>query len=136
MTLPTYTRDEFGLWLFSQENFNSIFEDWVKSGYKKEMSHSVDRIDDYKPYAFDNIRLVTWIENKSKGWSDRRNGINNKVSKAVTQIDLSGNIVNKFYSTADAGRKTNLSQWKISSACISRDIVGGYLWRFTKEVKR
>jgi len=75
---PNYTKQGFNTWILSQQNFKKLYDNWVKSGYDKWLKPSVDRIDNYKGYCFDNIQLVTWKENYEKGHADRKNGVNNK----------------------------------------------------------
>jgi hypothetical protein len=49
-----------------KNNFYELYNNWIDSGYKKSDKPSVDRIDDYKGYSFDNIQLMTWKENNKK----------------------------------------------------------------------
>lgn len=128
---PLYTKKELKEWLFSQELFYKLYDNWKKSNYKKELCPSIDRKNDYKGYSIDNIQLMTWEENRKKGHNDRINGINNKVNKKILQIDLDGNIINEFYSQAHAERKTGINQQNISSVCLGkRKSTGGFIWKF------
>ena len=52
--LPQYTFEEFSEWLL-KEGISEIYEQWVLSDYKKDLSPSVDRLDTNKSYTFDNI---------------------------------------------------------------------------------
>ena len=63
---PTYSKEQLHVWMTSQVNFNNLYINWVASGYKKDLVPSVDRLDDYKGYSFDNIQLMTWRENLDK----------------------------------------------------------------------
>lgn len=58
-----YTKNELKIWL-EDNGFKESFEFWKKSGYINELKPSIDRLDDFKGYDFDNIRLVTWKENR------------------------------------------------------------------------
>lgn len=128
---PTYTRVEFTDWLLNNEDFHILYLEWVLSDYKKELTPSVDRLDDYKSYSFDNIRLVTWHENNLKGCIDRINGINNKKSNAIIQKDLQGNIVKRFYSVAQAARETGINFRNIHAvAKLQRKTAGGFSWHY------
>jgi hypothetical protein len=66
--------EDFKKWIIDN-GFNELFNKWVESGFKKELAPSVDRIDTTKPYAFDNMRLVTWKENHDAFARDLLNGI-------------------------------------------------------------
>jgi hypothetical protein len=60
---PAYTKDEFKSWLFNHRKFNKLFNDWVKSGYTKNLKPSPDRKNNDLGYSFKNLRLGTCIEN-------------------------------------------------------------------------
>lgn len=127
---PCYTRDEFFYWATDQEIFFNLYDEWVKSGYKKDLVPSCDRLNDYLPYTFDNIRLTTWGENNRRAHFDRKNGLNNKNSNAVIQESVEGVFVNKYYSHNEASRQTGVSQSHISKCCSGkRKTAGGFKWR-------
>lgn len=141
--LPNYTRIDLQNWIFSQPNFEELYNNWVESGYDKMMKPSVDRKNDYLPYTLDNIRLVTWMQNNDKHYEDRKNGINNKHSKSVSKFDLSGNLIDTYYSQKQAGRVTGISPVSISRCCIGTLVkpknkapymprtAGGFIWEFS-----
>ena len=93
----SYTRIELEKWLFSQPKFHELYDNWVKSGYKKKFSPSCDRLNDYEFYSLNNIQLLTWEEHIKKSHSDQINGVNNKQSKAVLQYDLEDNFIKEYY---------------------------------------
>ena len=127
--MPDYTKSAFSNWLFSQPEFHRLYDLWVASGYLKMEKPSCDRKDDYAPYAFDNLQIITWQENDEKGKSDRKNGINNKHSKAVIQFDLSGNLITKHYSGRYAERVTGINSANISACCLGKvKSAGGFKW--------
>jgi len=136
-SMPNYTLNEFRNWLFNTTKFELLYNNWVDNGYCTNLCPSVDRKDDYKPYTLDNIQLMTWDENKRKGHRDRKNGINNKVSKAVVGINKQTSSVIEFYSIKEAGRRTGLSQGNISQCCLGKTYksVGGYKWKFKTKTK-
>lgn len=128
---PKYTIKELEVWLFSQENFDELYKKWIDSGYQRLLVPSVDRLNDYKGYSFDNIRLVTWGENNKKGLEDRKSGINKKGCKTIIQCDLSGNVIKEFFSSGEAERKTGVKNSNISCCCNhKRPSAGGYIWKF------
>ena len=60
---PKYNLKQLKKWIFNQENFDKLYNDWVASNYNKELTPSCDRLDNYKGYSLYNIRLVTWRDN-------------------------------------------------------------------------
>jgi len=65
-----YTLEEFRLWIFSQPNFNALYENWIKSDFDRWQRPSVDRVDSSKGYFFENITLMKWRENWKKSHRD------------------------------------------------------------------
>ena len=129
--MPNYTKNEFSEWLFNQQRFHVLFELWVKSNYLPSHTPSCDRLDDYEPYTLDNLRLVTWFENDKKARSDRKNGINNKISKAVLKLDLNHKVIAEYYSAAQAERVTGVWNTSISNCCHGKSkTAGGFKWVF------
>lgn len=141
--IPNYTLLEFRKWLFSQPNFEQLFWEWTMSGNDKWLKPSADRLNDYLPYTFDNLRLVTWMTNKLRYHLDAKNGINNKMAKSVIGTHkITGESVN-FYSISDAGRKLGIKKSHISGCCLCKiykdgkginytmKSAGGYKWRFS-----
>ena len=130
---PDYTKLEFSNWVYDQSDFEKLYKKWVKSNYRKELKPSVDRLNDYEGYSMDNIQLMTWGENKAKGHRDRKQGINNKRSVKVIQIDKKGDFVREWYSMMEAERE-GFDSGHISKCCKNqRKTHGGYTWEY-KEV--
>jgi len=125
----TYTMQELRSWIFEQETFNELFSVWVIKNYKKELIPSIDRINDYKGYSLDNIQLMTWGENNNKGHSDRKNGINNKLSKTIIAINIDTGKRTEFYSMAKGKKVTGASH--IHDCCNGvRKSSGGCKWEY------
>lgn len=130
--MPTYSKKQLINWLFAKPLFHKLYDNWKASGFKKLLKPSCDRPDDYKGYSLNNLQLMTWGENKAKGESDMRNGINNKQSKAVIGTHMSTGKNIEFYSTREAERQTGIRQGRISVVCLKRygcKTAGGYKWR-------
>lgn len=125
-TNPDYSRGELISWCLEQELFHALYDEWVDSNYEQLSVPSVDRLDDYKPYSFDNIQLMTWRENKKKGHFDEVIGRNKKKSKAVKQHDLNGVLIGTYHSTRHASRTTGVSQAGISGVCNGKSVKKGY----------
>ena len=64
MHAPTYTQEELLGWIQRQPHTDTLFKQWEESGYDKQLAPSADRIDDSKSYTLDNIRLVTYRDNR------------------------------------------------------------------------
>ena len=129
---PNYTREQLSEWMMSQLIYHKLHSDWIASGYNKMETPSCDRKNDYKPYTFENIQLMTWRENKLKGHNDIKNGINNKRSKAVVQMTMSGIFVKTYHSAKYAGRCLSIAQGGISQCCNGAyKTSGGFRWMYS-----
>jgi hypothetical protein len=134
---PAYSLDELRNRLLSDPLYTSIHKEWVESGYQKDLTPSIDRIDDYKGYSFDNIRIVTWKENNKRYQRDRVAGINNKHNSAVVCLSADGSFVNEYHSQKDAFRKTGIPNTSIAVCCKKKNrTAGGYYWRFKDEYEQ
>lgn len=113
MDLPNYTKEELKEWLYNN-NFKKLYDNWVLSNFNKMMKPSIDRLDDYKPYTFENIRLVTWQDNKNHQINDVLNGTgkSGKICKSVIQIDYNGNILAEYHSFSFARKMVGYSMEK------------------------
>ena len=134
-SLPSYTKDEFLDYMLNYDKYLELHKNWKDSMYKKELSPSIDRIDEYSTYSFENIQVVTWAENNNLAYKRRKNGDNNKQSRIVGLLDSYGNIVEVFHSINEAGRKYNLKASHISEVCYcKRKQAGGYKWVFLSDI--
>jgi len=127
-----YTLDEFIEFAKNSMYFIDLFIQYEKSGFKKELAPSFDRKNDYKGYSFENFnKWMTWQENRKKGQSDRKNGINNKRSKAVIAINKQTLKETEFYSMHHASRVLNINYVHIYRCCHNiRKSSGGYYFKF------
>ena len=69
--ISDFTQEWFTNWSRTNSCFNRLYADYVKSGYDKWHSPSLDRIDPEKPYLKENIRWVSWFDNWEKGNSEQ-----------------------------------------------------------------
>lgn len=133
--LPIYTKQELKDWILSQSHFQKLYNDWVESGFKKDLKPSIDRKDDYKPYSLNNIELMTWKENNIKSHNATKLGINNKRNKSVIQLDKENKKINLFASQHIASKETGVNQSDISSVCRGkRKTAGGFKWAFVSVI--
>jgi len=135
MALPLYTKLELKEWLCSQTSFHELFKAWQDSNFDLWLVPSVDRIDDYVGYTLENIQLMTFKENNKKGHDDAINGVNNKLSKAVCQLTLSGEFIKDFYSSKHAEREILIDHSNIAKCCKGKaNSAGGYKWQYKEAV--
>ena len=118
---PSYTPKELEIWLLSQKKFHIIYDEWVSTGYNKQMKPSCDRIEDDKPYSFDNIELKTYGENRSKYSMQKVLGIAVKNDcKPILQYGLDGVFIKEFHSIAQACRDLGVVSGAVSRVCVGR----------------
>jgi len=109
-----FTLAEFRqLYLFNRK-FNELFNAWVKSGYKKALKPSIDRINFRLPYKINNMQLMTWEQNRRKGNIE----VAIQRMRPVIMRDINGGFVHKFDSIKSAVSITGYRQGLIS-ACLS-----------------
>ncbi len=132
-TPPSYSFNELRDWCYSQEIFHKLYDDWVLNQFDTNLKPSIDRLNDYLPYTFDNIRIITWNDNNKKGNRDRVNGINNKDSLAILQFSLDDIFIAEYHSSKDAERKTGINHRHILNVCKNKPkyiTAGGYKWKY------
>jgi len=110
------------------QKFSRLYEEWVKSGYKKKFKPSIDRINNKKHYSLGNIQWLTWAENRYKQIMERRDR-----SPKVAQM-LNGICINTYKSQREAVKQTGVSQANLSSALNGRrHTCGGFEWIYIYE---
>lgn len=72
--LSILTKDEFYDWSLRDENFNTLYKDWVESNYSHRLSPSIDRINTSFGYDLGNIRCITHSENSRNGGFWKKHG--------------------------------------------------------------
>lgn len=130
-----FSKLQFSEWILSKNIFE-LLNDYRNNDFDKNFNPSINRLDDYKGYFFENMELITWKENNEKG----RNSLKNKKqcskmakqrwSKKVIQKDLKGNIINIFNSTHDVNRILGFDSSLIARACRLNKISKGYRWEY------
>ena len=128
-----YTQEEFTLWCLEQSIFHTLYDNWVASGYLKELVPSIDRKNDYLGYSFDNIEITTWNANNKKGYETRKNGENTKGCRGVNQLTLSRELIKEFPSIAVASRTTGIDRANIQKCCVgSAKSAGNFIWEYAE----
>jgi hypothetical protein len=141
LELP-FSKDEFIIWINDKykDILKELFDIYVESNFDKYKAPSIDRIDDYKSYTFDNMQLLSWEENDIKG----NNCLKNKkscsevakkyLSKGVEQLDLKDNVINTYCSVREAERQTGFCSSAIAKCCRGKGLTSkGYKWRYINE---
>lgn len=106
-TPVSFTKGELEKWVYSNKEFHTLYDEWVLEDYPTALKPSLDRLDDYKGYSLDNIRIVTANTNVKRYYSDAINGINTKSAKPVEQYSLDGEYIKTFHSLSAAARSVN-----------------------------
>lgn len=131
--LPDYTLPQLTSWAI-QNGLEQLIEQWAASGYVKDLTPSVDRLDDAEGYSLSNIRLVTWKENNDKMYADRKSCVRiTRQNRKVEQLDTAGNVLAVFDSIAFAARSTGITRININDVCRGKKhclTAGGFYWRY------
>lgn len=69
--LPICEKEDFLNWSLSSLELLNLYNQWVKSDYKRSLSPSVDRINSSDGYLLNNIRWITQSENSSLGGKNK-----------------------------------------------------------------
>ena len=133
-SMPSYSLEEFVAWAFSQHNFGSLYDAWAQSNYQQSLRPSADRINDYKPYTLDNLRLVTFGENRAAGTRSKKahdeyDRVNSLQGLTVHQYTLDGKHIASYKSSYVASKATRIDASSITKCC--RGVVktaGGFIW--------
>ena len=130
---PEYSQEALEEWMFSQEGFEGLYNDWCEGGFKTKDKPSIDRIDNEKGYSFDNIQLTTWEGNLRNEARDIVQGKLYNGHKRVAQYNLSGSLVAEYFSVAQASRETGICDRSLAACCRKephRLTAGGFKWEY------
>ena len=111
---------------------------WAESDYKKDECPSINRLNDFLPYTFENIELITWKENmmkaaQGKKFKDMVQRTTKNNYKGVIQKDFNNNIIGRFFSVKEAVEKTGFGISGISRNCREEtNSFMGYVWVYVK----
>lgn len=140
---PNYTREWLYDFVLNNSDFDSIYSRWVASGYEKNLSPSIDRINDRIGYTKDNIRLVTLSENMQHAWDAAKNKEYDNAGwrsgalgehRPVKQFSISGEFISEYKSVSEACRVTGASDSKICAVCKGGRLSHkGFQWRYSNE---
>ena len=133
---PTYSPNELEQWLVNQPNFKALYDRWVKSDYDRQLVPSADRLDDSKGYSFDNIRLVSYRDNREAYSKQKIAGVAYKQdTKPIYQYDMTGTFIKEFYSITEAVRELGVISNAVSKVCQGRlNQHHGWIFKYKDEV--
>lgn len=101
------SKSDLIIWLLSK-GVKKKYLAYIRSGYDKNKKPSIDRIDDFKGYFFENMQLITWGQNQLKGCNGEKHHMSssqfNKAmfSKKVYRYNKHGEFIALYNSAADA----------------------------------
>lgn len=128
LELP-FTKEEFINWIDDnyRDKFNELFDDYVNSNCEKMLNSSIDRIDDYKSYVFDNMQLITWEENYIKSLHSEKNTFR---EKPVAKYDEQNNEIARYNSISEAEKVTGIEQRVIRYCCKTNSTLNHFYWKY------
>ena len=133
----SFDRWEFEKWILDNnfEKFSELFSNWIKSEFNTDLCPSIDRIDPYKGYTFDNMQLLTWKENNIKGHNEKKNSSVEQMLKStrkrVQKFLLDGKFIEEYISLSEAARQNNISSACICECCKGkRKSAKGFRWKY------
>lgn len=91
---PLFNKLELIEWLINS-GIEHMWDNYVNSGYDKNIKPSIDRIDDYGIYEFENMQLITWKENNIKGVNCEKHHINSCNKQNMKKVGLVKNLNDK-----------------------------------------
>ncbi len=131
MSQPTYSKYELKEWLYNN-GFKKLFDNWVNSNYQKQLKPSVDRIDDFKSYSFDNIQLGTWQDNHNHQVMDILNGVNKSGARCKPILQFyKNNLIARYVSYNSAKRVVGYSFEKLINTG-KPDRKNKFVWYYEK----
>ncbi len=68
---PLLPKEQFYEWAITHPSFHELFAAWEVSGYARQYTPSVDRVDSSRGYELDNMEWVTHSENSRRGNESR-----------------------------------------------------------------
>lgn len=137
---PNYNYEELLEWADKQQGFNELFKQWEYSDYERDLRPSCDRLDDDKPYTFDNLQIITQKENVLKGARSQKakdnmtRAVQDKLGISVSKYGKDGVFIESYVSIGEAGRQNEIDQSNITKCCKGKSKTsGGYIWRYSEE---
>lgn len=105
-----FTKEKFVSEYINHYDFVVLWDKYIEEDKPKELAPSVDRINPRLGYFFENMKFISWKENKEKGYKELKmmKGVPIEVYELETD-----ELLMKFNSIQDAADYTNLPQSNI-----------------------
>lgn len=118
---------EFHEFSISKDDFIVLYNAWVGTNFDKRFKPSIDRIDPFKGYTFDNMQWLFWKDNYYKGISET----SEKKRKPILMYK-NEELIGKFKSIDDARYFLGMKSNGNISECLkgNRNNVKGYTFKF------
>lgn len=130
---PEYSIEELREWCLSQPKYHEQFKLWEDNSCNFRYTPSIDRLDDYKTYSFDNIQIISTIENIRKANFYAKTGVTRKMCRTIYQYDINNIFLREYFSLKEAERITGITIGRISNCCSGRThIAGGFVWKYKR----
>lgn len=102
-----FTKDEFKYWLYNNTSYKDLWDTWKDNGNPTQLKPSVDRLNDYKGYSFDNMRMVVYKENREHQVNDRLKGMSKsgEVCHRIIKLTKGGVEVKRYVSYQEVRRE-------------------------------
>ena len=121
-----FTLNEFQDKYINDSKFIKLYNDWVKHNYNIHYKPTIDRIDCFKNYSFENIHWLSWEENRYK----QRMELKRIRAREILKIQ-NGKIIKRYKSQQEVIKETRVSQGNLS-LCLNnkRKHCGGFEWKY------
>lgn len=105
-----YSKESLSTWLYDN-GFKKLYDDWLKSGFSRELKPSVDRLDSIIGYSFENMQLITWGKNRKLQAIDISSGTGSsgKRCKKVLKFDSEKKLICSYVSYRSASNEVGHS---------------------------
>lgn len=139
--IPRYTIEELLDWCFKQNRFYKLYNNWLKSGCKTKLIPSINRINDFEYYYFDNIELITWQENNFKGRKSSKHILSVKnlpqhfKPKPILQYSLNYIFIKEWISASEVKKELKFNQGNITQVCLGkRKSANKFIWKYKQVI--
>lgn len=125
-----FSKDDLSKWMYDN-NFKEIYDNWAASGYDKNKKPSIDRVNDFEGYGFDNMVLCTWKDNANHQVCDRisGNGKSGRLCKRVYKFSKCLSLIAEYVSLNSAIRDCGYSiEYAIKN---KRPCKNGFYWSYS-----
>ena len=123
---PQFTKVELKEWVI-ERGIEKLLKNWVDNECAKDLTPSINRLNDYIGYQFNNMELTIWKDNNKQGrgsiktkelvHSKLGNIAKKMFSKPVIKSDLDGKVLALYPSAREAARQNDTDSGSIAKVC-------------------